>query len=131
MKVHHLLYKTIVIASWFCIPLIVSAQIQDLSLKHGIYVLRGVDCKEPPFAALKSWDGVGFAGPHSGQCTTNVLSHRGNHFDVSTTCAALGDGTPNRSGYVEKLSLTRISSTNFLIVNANNTTSHYRWCTAK
>ena len=32
MKVHHLLYKTIVIASWFCIPLIVSAQIQDLSL---------------------------------------------------------------------------------------------------
>jgi hypothetical protein len=102
----------------------------ELSLKHGTYVLEGTGCKEPPFAAMMSWDGAGFSGPHDSRCTSSVLSHHGSEYRVRTTCAAQGDGSPNPSGRpeVETFSLTRLSSTRFSIAEGKQPQSTYRWC---
>ncbi len=60
--------KATVLAVCLSAPFAMSSQ--ELALKRGVYVLKGVDCKDPPFAAMKSWDGIGFSGPHSTECTT-------------------------------------------------------------
>ena len=118
-----------------------SAPAQDQSaihLKHGIYVVSGTKCKDAPFAAMSIWDGVGFGGPHESQCKTKILHRHGHMFDISTTCSALGDGTPT----------TPSSSSERLIVFGSETFSArsltgaekprasadavtYRWCSAK
>lgn len=105
----------------------------QLILKHGTYVLQTSACKEQPFSAIRVWDGVGLSGPHTSRCITRMLSHRGNHFDVSTACTALGDGTPNPSGasHVEALSLVRLSNTRFLVSNGPTQKTTYRWCRAE
>ena len=107
------------------------AQQDQLSLKQGTYVVASSDCKEPPFAVMKSWDGVGFFGPHASKCKSRVLSSQGNQFTMSTTCAALGDGTPDRSGYVDTFLLTRLSNTRFVIQKRTGPGNTYRWCSAE
>ena len=130
MTIRSITSKALVMASSFFVPLIISPPSPQLSLRHGIYVLDGISCKGPPFAAMQSWDGVGFAGPHASQCTTRILSNQGNHFDISTACAALGDGTPDRSGHVTKVSLTQLSNTRFVVELDEQTRLPYRWCSA-
>ncbi len=109
------------------------AQSTSFSLKRGTYVQKGTDCKDPPFASMMLWDGVGFSGAHSSKCTTHVLSHRGNHFEVGTTCSALGDGSPEPAGAtdVTTLSLTRLSNTSFVLDGGDKGTSSYRWCSVR
>jgi hypothetical protein len=125
--------KAVVNAAWILIPCFALAQQDQLSLKHGTYVVEGSSCKEPALAVMMSWDGAGFSGPHASNCVSRVLSHHGNQFSVSTTCSALGDGTENPSGraYVETLSLTRLSNTRIVISNETKPKATYRWCSAE
>jgi hypothetical protein len=120
------------IVSLLVIPLVISAQTQQLTLKHGTYVATSSPCEGAAFAVMMSWDGATFSGPHSSKCTTRVLGHQRNWYSVSTTCAALGDGTPDPSGYVEKLSLTRLSNSRFALSKDHETQrTAYRWCSEK
>jgi hypothetical protein len=65
-----------------------------LPIEHGTYVREGVDAADPPFAAIFEYDGATISGPHSSQCTSTVTSHEDEKYLLSTTCNALGDGTP-------------------------------------
>jgi hypothetical protein len=111
------LRRTILTAAWLLVPCLALAQREQLPLKHGTYVLANIACKEPPLAAMISWDGVGFSG---------------SRFSV-TTCSALGDGTPNPSGqvYVETLSVTRLSNARISMSSDAKQPATYRWCSAK
>ena len=118
---------------WIFLPCLALADHDQLLLKHGTYVQEKYDCKEAPFAAMKTWDGIGFAGPHDSKCTTSVLSHHGNQFEISTGCSALGDGTPNPSGRVsvDRLSVIRLSNTSFTISTEAKPKATFRWCGAE
>ncbi len=68
---------------------------QDLlPVEHGTYVREGTSVDDAPFAAILEYDGTTIAGPHSSACRSTVVSREGNEYRVSTTCDALGDGTP-------------------------------------
>jgi hypothetical protein len=124
---------TSIVAACISIPLVISAQDQSLQLERGTYVQEEVSCKDAPFAAVKSWDGVGLSGPHSSKCTTRVLRHHGQQFSVSTACAAIGDGTPNPSGKddIQNLSVTRLSNNRIVVSDGESASSAtYRWCRA-
>lgn len=101
-----------------------------MSLRHGIYVDQSVSCKEAPLASMRSWDGVGFSGPHSSRCTSQMVNHHGNEFRVTTSCAALGDGTPTPSGKVdvETITVTQLSHVSFESSSATKPKMTYRWC---
>jgi hypothetical protein len=118
-------------AAWMLIPCFALAQHDQLSLKHGTYVLEHTECKEAPFAAMMSWDGVGFFGPHATRCKSRVLSRHGSQFTLSTSCAARGDGSPDPSGYVDTFLLTRLSNTRFVIRKQKQSEHTYRWCGAE
>ena len=118
-------------AAGILIPCFALAQDDQLSLKHGTYVLESSECKQPPFAAMKSWDGAGFFGPHASGCTSRLLSRHGKRFSLSTTCTALTDGTPDLSDYVDTFSLTQLSKTRFVIHKENRQENTYRWCSAE
>ena len=117
---------------WLNLPGPVPAQITQLRLKHGTYVQASVSCREPPFAAMQAWDGAGFFGPHSSRCTSRVLSHHNTHFRISTSCKAIGDGTPDPSGqdYIETISLIRLSQLRFIESSEAKPERTFRWCSA-
>ncbi len=121
-----------VIVLWLNLPGFLLAQTNELSLKHGTYVETSMSCKEAPFAAVQAWDGVGFFGPHSSRCKSRLLSHHNNHFQISTSCSALGDGTPNPSGqdYSETITLTRLSQVRFVASSETKPERTFRWCSA-
>jgi hypothetical protein len=50
--------RIVISAVGILIPRFALAQHDQLSLKHGTYVLEPSEWKQPPFAAMKSWDGV-------------------------------------------------------------------------
>ncbi len=112
-------------------PLAAVAQDAPLSLKHGIYVAKPSSCKGAPNARILQWDGVGFSGAHSSRCTTRVLSHLGTRYELSTTCSAMGDGSPDTSGYVDLRSLTRTSATAFIMQARHQDQQAFRWCSVK
>ncbi len=130
MKLRTTIVKTAQCAIWLLLPCTAFSQNTQLDLKPGFYVREPYQCTGQPNAATMLWDGVGFSGAHSSKCTSNVLSHEGNDFKVSTTCANVGDGSANPSGHadVETFSLTRMSETRFLIVPKNAAKGTYRWC---
>jgi hypothetical protein len=104
---------------------------QSLSLKHGIYI-RGKSCKNAPNAEILVWDGIGFSGAHSTQCTSQAQRQSGARFQIKTTCEKLGDGTPSSSGssYEDSFVLNRISNTHFEVSKENRPTATFRWCSA-
>jgi hypothetical protein len=71
-----------------------AAQHDLLPLQSGTYVRDGASVQDAPLAALIIYDGAAISGPHSSACRSTVLSHHGAMYRLSTTCAALGDGTP-------------------------------------
>jgi hypothetical protein len=82
-----------------------------LPLRPGNYVLTGQSCQDAPFAAMVTFDGRGFGGPHATHCTSAVLQQRGNDYRVHTTCTALGDGSPAKpSALVERYRITSQTS---------------------
>ena len=115
------------------IPVVAFPQEPHLALKHGIYVREKAPCKGAPNAAILSWDGAGFSGAHSSKCTSRVLSRSGQMFRVSTTCSALGDGSPNPQGSesADSFMLTLLSSTRFEIRKESHDQGTYRWCSEK
>lgn len=126
------LYRPAMVAAWILIPCIALSQNHPLSLKHGTYVREPYPCKEQPNAAIMSWDGIGFSGAHSSRCASRILSSHGNQFKLSTSCDALGDGSPNPSGrsYVDTFSLTRLSNTRFTL-DKTKAPGTYRWCSGE
>lgn len=117
---------------WLNLPGLVLAQVTQLVLKHGAYVQASVSCNEPPFAAMQAWDRVGLSGPHTSGCTSRVLSHDNNHFRITTSCNAIGDGTPNSSGqdYSETILLIRLSPVRFVESSEAKPERTFRWCSA-
>jgi hypothetical protein len=109
-------------------PFLAVAQTQPLSLKQGVYVPITYECFEAPHAAILSWDGVGFSGPHSSKCTSDFETKDGKLFQVSTKCYALGDGSLDTSGHVDTFTLSRQSSDRFEMVKAGTRGVVYRWC---
>ena len=105
-------------------------QAQALSLRHGTYVQKQVDCTGAPNAAIEVWDGRGFSGAHSSKCTSRIPKRDGDTFQISTTCAALGDGTPDLSSYSDEVTLKRISKTAFTLAVPKEKSASYRWCPA-
>jgi len=102
-----------------------------LTLQPGVFVREPYACNDAPNAAIRVWDGAAFSGAGSTRCTTRVLSRQGEQFRISTTCAALGNGAPDNSGYVEELLLTRKSDSRFIISREGQPEGKYRWCRAK
>jgi hypothetical protein len=109
--------RTILNMICLIIPAVAFPQEPHLVLKHGVYVREKTPCKGAPNAAIMSWDGAGFSGAHSSKCTSRVVSRSCQIFQVSTTCSALGDGSPNPGGSesADSFILTLLSSTRFEI----------------
>ena len=95
MKVSRYSYSALVLAAWLSQPFGALTQDQELTIDPGVYVREPASCKSAPNAAILLWDGVGFSGPHSSKCKSTVLSKRGRQYEISTSCAALGDGSSN------------------------------------
>ena len=125
--------SAMVLAAWISLQFAALSQDQPLTIKRGVYVREPAQCKEAPNAAIMSWDGVGFSGPHSSKCTSSVLHKKGRKYEISTSCSSLGDGSPNPTGapFVESFVLTRVSNTQFIITEDNQPQGTYRWCSAK
>jgi len=117
----------------FLMPLAAGCSEQSLSLKPGIYATGASACRGAANAQILTWDGVGFSGAHSSQCVSRVLHRRGSHIQLSTTCAALGDGSPNVGGaaYVETFWLNQLSSSQFELAREKQAPAIYRWCSVK
>ena len=92
-----------------------------LPLREGVYVLHGTPCADPPFAAIRSYDGIGLGDPHSHACVARVVAHRGVHYVVDNNCIDAGVGAAPRS--TERLALTVGSRETFAIG-----ASRYEYC---
>ncbi len=80
----------------------------------GTWVRDGTACQDAPFAAQFSFDGQAFAGPHASGCRTKVLSHDSDSYRMSTTCTALGDGTPTaKTTEVQRLTIVSPTTVRF------------------
>ena len=132
MKLMSATLKTMIFAVSLSMPLLIVAQTDPLSLKHGVYVEKHEKCKGAPNAAIMVWDGVGFSGAHSSRCTSRVLHRDKNRFQVSTSCSALGDGSPSGSGTdaADSALLTRLSSTAFVMLRDRQEPRSFHWCSA-
>ena len=111
--------------------LVAFPQSLQLTLKPGAFMREPYACKDAPNAAIRVWDGAAFSGAHSSKCTTRVLSRQGEQFRISTSCSALGDGTPDTSAYTEEITITRRSDKSFVILKEGQPEGIYRWCGAK
>jgi hypothetical protein len=133
MKLRAYPWSAMVLAAWLSLPFAAISQDQTLTIKSGIYVREPAQCKDAPNAAIMSWDGVRFSGPHSSKCTSTVLHQNGGKYEIRTSCASLGNGSPNPTGTpsVESFVLTRLSGTQFEIAKDNQPQGTYRWCSAK
>jgi hypothetical protein len=133
MKIPAYRFLAMLLAACISPPFAALSQDQQLTIKHGVYVREPAQCKDAPNAAILSWDGVGFSGAHSNKCTSTVLRKSGKKYEISTSCSALGDGSPNPIGtpFVESAVLTWQSNTQFMITKGNQPEGMYRWCRVK
>jgi len=133
MKLPGYFYSAMAVAAWLSQPFGALTQDQQLTIDRGVYVREPAQCKGAPNAAIMSWDGVGFSGPHSSKCKSTVLSKNGKKYEISTSCSALGDGSPNPAGtpFVESFVLTWRSNTQFTVTKGNQPEGKYRWCSSK
>lgn len=101
-----------------------------IALKRGTYVAAGTPCKDAPFAAIKTWDGIGFGGAHSSKCTALVTRRVGNAVTINDVCTALGDGTPAAPDS-ETATVTVLGPRTFRYarsLHARTEAAVYRWC---
>ncbi len=61
-----------------------------LPLRHGAYVGVGTDCKDPPNAELRVYDGRGIGSSKAGDCRARVLLRQGNVFRIEQDCREYG-----------------------------------------
>jgi len=84
-----------------------------LPIQVGTYVRAGSDCKDPPFAAMMTYDGKAFADPHSHACRSTIIRQEGKAYTVQTSCIAAGEGAGPRVTQTERfmiLSRTRLKA---------------------
>ena len=103
---------------------------EPLPVKHGVYVRKAVSCQGAPNAAILVWDGIGLSGAHSSKCTSRIVSRNGSTFKMTTACSAMGDGSPDSSGFTEELMVSSVSKTSFVIARGSQPGIAYRWCSA-
>lgn len=61
-----------------------------LPLRHGAYVSVDTDCKDPPNAELRDYDGKGLGSSKAGGCRAHALSRQGNVFQIEQDCQQYG-----------------------------------------
>ncbi len=64
-----------------------------LPLRHGAYVGVDTDCKNPPNAELRDYDGRGLGSSKAADCRARVLSRWGNVFQIEQYCQQYGAPT--------------------------------------
>jgi hypothetical protein len=111
------------------VPIPTLAQSAQLDLNPGTYVDARYKCGGAPNAALLTWDGKGFSGAHSSDCSTRVLSRQGDTFRIQTICAALGDGTPAVAVPSDEESLSLQGGSGFILTGFSRESNSYRLCT--
>ena len=133
MKLMSVTLKTMISAVSLSMPLLIVAQTDPLSLKHGVYVEKHEQCKGAANAAIMVWNGVGFSDAHSSRCLSHVRRRDKTRFQVSTTCSALGDGSSSGSGTVggDSFLLTRLTSAAFVVLRDRQSPRSFRWCSVK
>lgn len=97
-----------------------------LPIEPGTYVREGSFCANAPFAAIFTYDGHDFAGPHSNDCDSRVVSLDGTTYQVATTCRALGDGTPTAPE--TEIAWVRVKSQVSVQVDRRGDSAAYRRC---
>ncbi len=75
-----------------------AALAEVVPLRHGTYVQQGTPCADPPFAAMREWDGIGMADPHSHACRAKLLARRGASYVIDNSCIGTGVGPGTRTG---------------------------------
>ena len=104
-----------------------AAQSATLPIKPGTYVLAGVPCSDPPFAATFDFDGKRFSYPHASDCRSVVHAQGGHTYRVRETCSALGDGSPTKADTTEA-TYKILSADMVRIVRGAKGASNYRRC---
>ena len=99
-----------------------------LPLREGTYVLHGTPCADPPFAAMRSYDGIGLGDPHSHACRARIVAQRGPRFVVDNSCIGAGVGAAPRT--TERLAVT-VTSREAFAIGAGRTASRYEYCPAR
>jgi hypothetical protein len=115
------------------LPFVAFSSEHSPSLRHGVYVRAEAPCKGAANAQILFWDGAGFSGAHSSQCTSRIQHQHGSRYQIATTCAAAGDGSKNAvsAPYTDSFILRRLSGTRFEFLKDAQPKSIYRWCSAK
>lgn len=90
-----------------------AAPASPLPLAKGNYVQSNASCKDPAFAVMRSYDGIGLGDPHSHACRARVLARHGRHYAVANSCINAGVGPAPRS--TERLDLTVLSHRSFAV----------------
>jgi hypothetical protein len=86
-------------------------------------------CEDPPNAKMLVWDGVGFSGAHSSQCTARIKELTGGRFGIANTCLAAGDGSVSSQAPADTFVMKRLSRTSF--VKLEEKPVRYHWCSVK
>jgi len=63
-----------------------------LPLTRGVYVLAGVQCADPPNAALLVFDGRGISGSATRDCRTSPIKPQGQNLQINQSCVDTQDG---------------------------------------
>ena len=133
MKLQSRPLKAIIAAASLSLPFAGIAQNQGPALKPGVYVQQKQPCKGAPNAAIMVWDGTAFSGAHSSHCASHILRRDPAHFQVSTVCSALGDGSPIAVGSnaPDSFLLTRLSYTQYIVLRDQQGQRSFRWCSVQ
>ena len=68
-----------------------------LPLRHGAYVGVDTDCKDPPNAELRSYDGMSLGSSKADGCRSRILSRQGNVYRIEQDCRQYGGPKPERA----------------------------------
>lgn len=99
------------LATWIVLAAAPAVAADVLPLARGTYVQADTPCADPPFAAIRDYDGRGLPTPHSRDCRARILSQRGGSYRVANDCIGAGEGPAARD--VERLTIRPLSRTRF------------------
>lgn len=68
-----------------------------LPLRHGAYVGVDTDCKDPPNAELRRYDGMSLGSSKAGDCRSRLLFRQGNVYEIEQDCRQYGGPKPERA----------------------------------
>ena len=98
-----------------------------LPIASGTYAVAGSKpCRDAPLAGVAQFDGRALHGPHGSDCTSSLLGRHGRTCRISTTCRALGDGSPARPD--TQVRTVRVESRTRFAVIAGGARTDYARC---